>query len=186
MDHPTAASLAEINAMRKSLHPMRRGVRYGLRVFVGVIVLWEIAAALGDYSPIWATVSLVMTSEIEMPLSFFASSRRFAHMAIGCAIALFALLWTRPNLGELAAATTVASLISFFVLDIGGNWRAAAAATAIVLGAGFDTFTKNAAMREALIRTAEVLGGCIIALVVAWVANKLWAVCEEFSGPIGT
>jgi uncharacterized membrane protein YccC len=183
MVHATSASVAEADAIRKKLHPVRRGVRYALRIFVGVIVLWEIAAALGDYSPIWATVSLVMTSEIEMRLSFFASTRRFAHMAIGCAIALFVLLWTRPNLWEFAAATTVASLISFFVLHIGGNWRAAAAATAIVLGAGFDTFTRNAGMHEALIRTAEVLGGCLIALVIAWVANKVWAVGEEIIDP---
>lgn len=182
MGHPTSASVAEKNARRKRRHPVRRGIRYALRIFFGVIVLWEIAAALGDYSPIWATVSLVMTSEIEMRLSFFASTRRFAHMAIGCAIALFVLLWTRPNLWELAAATTVASLISFFVLHIGGNWRAAAAATAIVLGAGFDTFTRNAGMHEALIRTAEVLGGCLVALLIAWFANKVWAVGEEIIG----
>jgi uncharacterized membrane protein YccC len=177
--HPTSASVAKNNAMRKKRHSVRRGIRYALRIFVGVIALWAIAAALGDYSPIWATVSLVMTSEIEMRLSFFASTRRFAHMAIGCAIALFVLLWTRPNLWELAAAATVASFIAFFVLDIGGNWRAAAAATAIVLGAGFDTFTRNAGMHEALIRASEVLGGCLVALLIAWLANTVWAVGEE-------
>jgi len=85
-------------------------------------------------------------------------------------------------LWEFAAATTVASLISFFMLNIGGNWRTAAAATAIVLGAGFDTFTRNAGMHEALIRTAEVLGGCLMALVIAWVANKVWAAGEEIIG----
>ncbi len=100
-------------------------------------------------------------------------------MAIGCAIALIVLAFTRPNLWELAAATAIAALIAFFVPEIGGNWRSAPAAIVIVLGAGFDTFTRHAGMHEALIRSAEVLGGCMIALAVAWAANQVWRIGGE-------
>lgn len=159
---------------QKLRHRTLRGFRYALRIFVGSIVLWEIYAAFGDYAPIWATVSLVMSSEMETRDSLLISTRRFGHMAIGCAIALIVLTFTRPNLWELAAATAIGALVAFFVPEIGGNWRSAPAATVIVLGAGFDTFTRHAGMHEALIRSAEVLGGCIIALAVAWVANQVW------------
>lgn len=63
--------------------------------------------------------------------------------------------------------------------EIGGNWRAAGAGTAIVAGARFDTFTQNAALREALVRSAEVLGGCLVALVIAWLANQTLRVGDE-------
>lgn len=159
---------------RRLRHRTRRGFRYALRIFIGSIVLWEIYAAFGDYAPIWATVSLVMASEMETRASLLISTRRFGHMAIGCAVALVVLVFTRPNLWELAAATAVAALIAFFVPEIGGNWRSAPAATVIVMGAGFDTFTRHAGMHEALVRSAEVLGGCLIALAVAWIANQVW------------
>ncbi len=173
--HPVAAA----DARQKKLHPVRSGVRYALRIFVGVIVLWQIAWALGDYAPLWATISLVMTTEIQTEASFLRSMRRFLHMAIGCAIALLTLVITRPDLWEFAAAVTVAATISYFVLDIGGNWRAAGAGTAIVLGASLETFTRRAAMHDALLRTSEVLGGCLIALMIAWIANQLWHTGEE-------
>lgn len=159
---------------RKLRHRTLRGFRYALRMFIGCIVLWEIYAAFGDYAPIWATVSLVMASEMETRASVLVSSRRFGHMAIGCAIALLVLAFTRPNLWELAAGTAIAALAAFFVPEIGGNWRSAPAATVIVMGAGFDTFTRHAGMHEALIRSTEVLGGCVIALAVAWAANQVW------------
>lgn len=158
---------------------LRRGLRYALRIFVGVVVLWEISAALGDAAPVWATVSLVMCSEIDTEASFLRSMRRFGHMTIGCAIALAVLRTVRINLWGFAVVVAIASLAALFVPEIGGNWRAAGAGTAIVAGARFDTFTQSAALREALIRSAEVLGGCLVALVIAWLANRIVRAAEE-------
>ena len=160
-------------------HHLRRGLRYALRIFFGTVLLWVISAALGDAAPIWATVSLVRCSEIDTEASFLRSMRRFGHMAIGCAIALAALRAVQINLWEFAATVAIASLAAFFIPEIGGNWRAAGAGTAIVAGARFDTFTQHAAMNQALVRSAEVLGGCLIALLVAWAANQLLRAGEE-------
>jgi len=142
-------------------------------------VLWEVSAILGDSAPVWATVSLVMCSEIDTQASFLRSMRRFGHMAIGCAIALASLRVARINLWGFAIVVALASLATFFVPEIGGNWRAAGAGTAIVSSAGFDTFTQSAALQEALVRSAEVLGGCLVALVIAWLANQILRAGEE-------
>lgn len=85
----------------------------------------------------------------------------------------------RISLWGFAFAVALTSLAAFFIPEIGGNWRAAGAGTAIVAGARFDTFTQNAALREALVRSAEVLGGCLVALVIAWLANETLRVGEE-------
>jgi len=172
-------ALALSDAGRAKRHHLRRGLRYALRIFFGTVVLWEISAALGDAAPVWATVSLVMCSEIDTEASFLRSMRRFGHMAVGCAIALAALRAARINLWEFGVTVAVASLAAFFIPEIGGNWRAAGAATAIVAGARFDTFTQSAALHEALVRSAEVLGGCLVALLVAWAANQIWRAAEE-------
>jgi len=146
---------------------MQSSITYGAgcvtrRIFFGVVVLWQISAALGDAVPVWATVSLVMCSEIDTEASFLRSMRRLGHMSVGCAIALAALRALRVNLFGFAIAVALASLAAFFIPEIGGNWRATGAGTAIVAGARFDTFTESVALREALVRSAEVLGGCLV------------------------
>lgn len=171
--------MALSDSERATRHHLRCGLRYALRIFLGVVVLWEISAVLGDAAPVWATVSLVMCSEIDTEASFLRSMRRFGHMAIGCAIALASLRAVRISLWGFAFAVALASLAAFFIPEIGGNWRAAGAGTAIVAGARFDTFTQNAALREALVRSAEVLGGCLVALVIAWLANQTLRVGDE-------
>lgn len=167
------------NADSAKQHHLRHGLRYSLRMFFGVVLLWEISATLGDAAPVWATVSLVMCSEIDTEASFLRSMRRFGHMAIGCAIALAALRAAQINLWEFAVTAAVASLAAFFIPEIGGNWRAAGAGTAIVAGSRFDTFTQHAAINQALVRSVEVLGGCLIALLVAWAANQILRAGEE-------
>lgn len=57
--------MALSDSERATRHHLRCGLRYALRIFLGVVVLWEISAVLGDAAPVWATVSLVMCSEID-------------------------------------------------------------------------------------------------------------------------
>lgn len=166
-------------------HRGRAGVRYALRMFFGTLVLWELFGLAGDHVPIWALVSMVMVSEIELHASVLATVHRVAHMAVGCAVGLAFLAVWRPGVWQLAFACTVSAAVSFYLMHIGGNWRTAPVATVIVMGAGFVHFTKNAGLHEALTRSAEVLGGCLVALAIAWLANKLWIAGEEISGEIG-
>jgi uncharacterized membrane protein YccC len=163
-------------------HRGRAGVRYSLRMFFGTAVLWEIFGLAGDHAPVWALVSMVMVSEIELHASVLATFHRVAHMAVGCAVGLIFLMAWHPGLWQLAIACAVSAAVSFYLMHIGGNWRTAPVATVIVIGAGFVHFTKNAGMHEALIRTVEVLGGCLVALAVSWAANQIWHVSEEVIG----
>ena len=153
-------------------------------MFFGTVVLWELFSMAGDHAPIWALVSMVMVSEIELHASLLATFHRVAHMTAGCAVGLIFLAAWRPGLWQLALACMISAAASFYLLHIGGNWRTAPVATVIIMGAGFATFTKNAGLHEAGIRTVEVLGGCVIALAVAWCANKLWLVGEEISDEV--
>lgn len=160
-------------------HHGTAGVRYALRMFFGTVVLWEIFGLAGDHAPIWALVSMVMVSEIELHESALATFHRVAHMAVGCAVGLIFLAAWRPGVWQLALACMLSAAVSFYLMRIGGNWRTAPVATVIIMGAGFATFTKHAGVHEALVRSAEVLGGCVVALAVSWAANRLWRAGEE-------
>jgi uncharacterized membrane protein YccC len=162
-------------------HSGRAGVRYSLRMFFGTLALWEIYGLVGDHAPVWALVSMVMVSEIELHASVLATFHRVAHMAVGCGVGLIFLVVWHPGVWQLAIACASSAAVSFYLMHIGGNWRTAPVATVIVIGAGFVHFTKNAGLHEAVIRTVEVLGGCLVALAVSWAANKIWRVGEEIN-----
>lgn len=160
-------------------HRGTAGIRYALRMFFGTLVLWELFGLAGDYAPIWALVSMVMVSEIEMHASVLATFHRAAHMAVGCCVGLVFLTVWHPGVWQLALACMLSAVVSFYLMHIGGNWRTAPVATVIVMGAGFVHFTRNAGLHEGLIRTSEVLGGCLVALAVSWAANNIWRASEE-------
>lgn len=150
------------------------GVRYTLRILVGMIIVWFVFKAFGVTYPIWAMISVVMVSEIELRASYVAARGRIAHTALGCAVGLIFLAATGTGMLQLCAACAVASLVSFYLVHIGGNWRHAPVATVIVMATGLHGMSKFAGYHAALERTVEVLGGSIIALAVSWVAVKLW------------
>ena len=150
------------------------GVRYALRIAVGILVAWIVFREFGVTYPIWAIITVVTVSEIELRASFLETRGRVAHTAAGCAIGLVALELVGAGIWQLCAACVAASLVSFYLINWGGNWRTAPVATVIVMARGIQQFSKYAGDQAAIERTLEVLGGSIIALAVTWVAAKFW------------
>lgn len=150
------------------------GMRYALRILVGTLAAWKLFNLFGDRYPIWATISVVMVSEIELKATLDATKSRVAHTATGCAIGLIFLAAFGTGLWQLSVAAAAASLVSFYLVHAGGNWRAAPAASVIAMATGVEHFSKLAGMDAALQRTAEVLFGSLVALAVSWAAAKMW------------
>jgi uncharacterized membrane protein YccC len=177
--HAESHSAATISARRWLGHfpvPHREplGVRYALRIAAGMAIVWFVFKAFGVTYPIWAIISVVMVSEIELHASYLATRGRVAHTAAGCAVGLIVLAAFGTGMWQLIVASVIASLISFYVIHLGGNWRTAPVATVVVMATGIQHFSKYAGYQAALERTIEVLGGSVIALGVTWVAAKLW------------
>jgi len=139
-----------------------------------MIAVWIVFRAFGDTYPIWAMISVVMVSEIELHASYIATRGRIAHTAAGCAVGLIVLALAGTGIWQLCAASVIASLVSFYLVQLGGNWRTAPAATVVVMATGIQHFSRYAGYQAAVERAVEVLGGSIIALAVTWVAAKLW------------
>jgi uncharacterized membrane protein YccC len=155
-------------------HREPTGLRYALRIATGMVVVWSAFRAFGATYPIWAMISVVMVSEIEPHASYLATRGRIAHTTAGCAVGLIFMALAGTGIWQLCAASVVASLVSFYLVHLGGNWRTAPAATVIVMATGIQHFSKYAGYQAAVERAVEVLGGSIIALVVTWGAAKLW------------
>lgn len=155
-------------------HREPTGVRYALRIAAGIIVAWIIFREFGVSYPIWAIITVVTVSEIELRASYLETRGRVAHTAAGCAIGLLFLELVGAGIWQLCIACVAASLVSFYLVHLGGNWRTAPVATVIVMARGIQQFSRYAGYQAAIERTVEVLGGSIIALAVTWVAAKLW------------
>lgn len=155
-------------------HRELTGVRYALRIAAGIIVAWIVFREFGVTYPIWAIITVVTVSEIELRASFLETRGRVVHTAAGCAIGLVALELVGAGIWQLCIACVAASLVSFYLVHLGGTWRTAPVATVIVMARGIQQFSKYAGYQAAIERTLEVLGGCIIALAVTWVAAKFW------------
>ncbi len=136
--------------------------------------MWFVFRAFNVTYPIWAIISVVMVSEIELHASYLATRGRVAHTAAGCAVGLIVLALAGAGIWQLCAASVAASLVSFYLVNLGGNWRTAPVATVVVMATGIQQFSKYAGYEAAIERTLEVLGGSIIALGITWVASKLW------------
>jgi uncharacterized membrane protein YccC len=150
------------------------GVRYTLRITIGMIIVWMLFKAFGVTYPIWAMISVVMVSEIELQASYVAARGRIVHTALGCAVGLIFLAAAGTGMWQLCVASATASLLSFYLVHLGGNWRHAPVATVIVMATGLQHMSKYAGYQSAIERTLEVLAGSVVALVVSWIAAKLW------------
>lgn len=160
------------------------GLRYALRVLVTTLTTWEVFRLFGDPYPIWATISAVMVSEVELRATWDATKSRVAHTAVGCAAGLLFLAAFGTGLWQMSAAAAIASLLAYYFVHLGGNWRTAPVASVIVMATGLQRFSSLAGMHAALDRTVEVLGGSLVALAVSWVAHRLWVISEDVAAEL--
>ncbi|MGH9864235.1 MAG: FUSC family protein, partial [Candidatus Acidiferrales bacterium] len=114
------------------------GLRYALRILIGTLAAWKLFSLFGDRYPIWAVISVVMVSEIEMKATFEATKSRVAHTATGCAVGLIFLATLGTGLWQLSVAAAAAALVSFYLVHAGGNWRTAPVASLIVMATGVE------------------------------------------------
>jgi len=57
-------------------------------------------------------------------------------------------------------------------------WRQAPISAAFVIAAGLEHHTRLNGLRAGVLRMTEVLFGCVIGLVVAWLVSVVWPLPE--------
>jgi FtsH-binding integral membrane protein len=72
----------------------------------------------------------------------------------------------------LAMAVTV--LLSSYVVRIQTMWRQAPISAAFVISAGLEYHSRKHGLIAGVGRMSEVLFGCLVGLVVAWLVSIVW------------
>jgi uncharacterized membrane protein YccC len=159
-----------------------RGVHYAASLFIATAILWLLVQAFGDASPIWAISSMVATSDPQMKEAVSTFRGRIINTLLGCAIGLFFVVAGRSE-WELPIAMAITVLVSSYIVRIPTMWRQAPITAAIVIAGALQAHNEMTGVETGLRRVSEVLGGCIVGLVVAWLLSIVWPLREPTKGP---
>jgi uncharacterized membrane protein YccC len=152
------------------------GVHFALNVFIASIIAWASLRLLGHANPVWAMASLVAASE-PIPSKGYANFvSRLTNTAVGCAVGLGFLLVGDPHAWKLPFALAIAVLLSVYVVRVPVMWRQAPITAAIVVAGSVTEHSKWGGIDLGLRRVAEVLFGCVVALLVSWAMAHLWPI----------
>ena len=172
--HLRSAARALDRLIKGDMH----GIHYAVSIFIATAVLWIVVKELAESNPIWAISSMVATSDPHMKTALLTFRSRIINALVGCAVGLLfiAIGGTRVIMLPLAMAATV--LLSTYVVRIQTMWRQAPITAAFVIAAGLEHHSRLLGLKAGVGRMAEVLFGCVVGLVVAWLVSVLWPLPE--------
>jgi uncharacterized membrane protein YccC len=152
------------------------GVHFALNVFIASILAWASLTVVTNANPVWAMASLVAASE-PIPSKGYANFRsRLINTLVGCAVGLGFLLVGEPHPWKLPFALAIAVLLSVYVVRVPVMWRQAPITAAIVVAGSVTEHSKLGGIDLGLRRVAEVLFGCVVALLVSWAMSRIWPI----------
>src|SRR5262245_45120879 len=152
------------------------GIHYAANVFVATIALWLMLRTWADTNPIWAIASMIATSEPQMAQSLLNFRARIANTLLGCVTGMLFLVIGGSKEWKLPVALAVTVLLSSYVVRIKTMHRTAPITAALIIASGLANHAKLSGVEIGLRRAAEVLLGCVIGLIVAWVMSKVWPI----------
>jgi uncharacterized membrane protein YccC len=154
------------------------GFHYAVSIFVATAILWICVHEMAQRNPIWAISSMVATSDplMKNALTFFRA--RMINALVGCGIGLLFIAIGGSHLVMLPLAMAVTVLLSTYVIRISTMWRQAPITAAFVISAGIEHHSRLKGLSAGVFRMSEVLFGCVVGLVVAWMVSVVWPLPE--------
>lgn len=162
-----------MNGFERFLKDDLRGVHYAVSLFIATTILWMVSKAYGDTNPIWAISSMVATSDPQVKQALSTFRGRVLNTLLGCAVGLL-FVWLGHTDWQLPFAMAVTVILSSYFVRVPAMWRQAPITAAIVIAAGLQHHQKLNAMELGLSRVGEVLFGCVVGILVAWILSKVW------------
>ncbi len=150
------------------------GVHYAVSIAIATAVLWICLHELAAVNPIWAISSMVATSDPLMKNALLTFRARIINTMVGCAIGLLFIAVGGNRIIALPVALAVTVLVTSYIVRIQTMWRQAPISAAFVIAAGLEHHSRLNGLRAGMQRMSEVLFGCLIGLVVAWLVSIVW------------
>jgi len=146
---------------------------YAFRIVLGCSIVWFTLSQIRDSKEIWTFISVIVVSDPDFDNVRSATISRVVNTVTGCILGLIFLYVIGVNFASLISAIAVAVFISTSFKNYPTSWKLAPITVAIVM---IPAITEKApwkqAMEIALARTGEVLYGCLIAFLLAWLLQR--------------
>jgi uncharacterized membrane protein YccC len=157
------------------------GVHFALNIFFATAILWLILMLAAGLDPIWAISSMIAASDPNVKQATRTFWGRIINALVGCVIGMVFLLLGGSSDWKLPIALAVTVLITVYVVRVPVMWRQAPITAALIIAAGLTHHTKLTSVEIGLRRVGEVMLGCVVGLVVSWLASKVWPLPEAAS-----
>ena len=167
-----------MKALERLVKGDMHGIHYAVSITIATTILWILVHVMAQSDPIWAISSMVATSDPQMKQAVPTFRARIVNSVVGCAIGLvfIAIGGTRVITLPLAMAVTV--VVTSYIVRIPTMWRQAPISAAFVIAAGLEHHSRIKGLQAGGFRMAEVLFGCVVGLVVAWLVSVIWPLPE--------
>jgi uncharacterized membrane protein YccC len=154
------------------------GVHYAVSVFFATAILWFLVHRMSEANPVWAISSMVATSDPAMKQAMQILRARITNTLLGCLVGLAFIAIGGEKLITLPLAMAVTVLLSSYVVRISTMWRQAPISAAFVIAASLQHNSRRGGLIAGAGRMGEVLFGCFVGIVVAWIVSLVWPLPE--------
>ncbi|MGH7331989.1 MAG: FUSC family protein [Candidatus Rokuibacteriota bacterium] len=154
------------------------GIHFAVNVFIATIALWFILRTGANTNPIWAIASMIATSEPQLDQSLLNFRARIINTLLGCTTGMLFLVVGGAREWKLPLALSVTVLLSSYVVRIKTMHRTAPITAALIIASGLEHHTTLSGVEVGIRRVGEVLLGCLVGLLVAWIMSKVWPLSE--------
>ena len=158
------------------------GIHYAVSIFFATALLWFLLRQMTEANPIWAISSMVATSDPFMKQAWLILRARITNALVGCLVGLAFIAIGGTKLIILPVAMAVTVLLSSYVVRIPTMWRQAPISAAFIIAAGLEYHSRKHGLLAGATRMAEVLFGCVVGIVVAWVVSVVWPLPDAAPG----
>ena len=163
-----------MKALQRFIKGDMHGIHYAVSIFIATAVLWVLVHELAETNPIWAISSMVATSDPAMKQAMLSFRSRIINTLVGCGVGLLFIALGGTRLITLPLAMAITVLLSSYVVRIQTMWRQAPISAAFVIAAGLEYHSRKRGLIAGVGRMSEVLFGCIVGLVIAWLVSVVW------------
>ena len=155
------------------------GIHYAVSIFFATAILWILVHKMSQADPVWAISSMVATSDPEMKQAMHLLRGRIANTVVGCLVGLLFIAIGGTKVFALPLAMAVTVLLSSYVVRIQTMWRQAPISAAFIIAAGFEYHSRKHGLIAGTARMGEVLFGCFVGIVVAWIVSVVWPLSDS-------
>lgn len=154
------------------------GIHYAVSIFFATAILWVLVHKMAEANPVWAISSMVATSDPAMKQAMQILRARITNTLVGCLVGLVFIAIGGTKLITLPLAMAVTVLLSSYVVRIQTMWRQAPISAAFVIAAGLEYHSRKHGLIAGATRMGEVLFGCVVGIVVAWIVSVAWPLAD--------